>query len=130
MPSAGRRDLFLLAWLALHGGAVCAEVPVADSGPLSVSAALEAGLYLGHFTNANFGLGVVDARSLTPRPGRADFAEGYLQPELLLRFGAPERGTFYGGVSPALAATRGDGDLGGFSAGGESAAELDQHYVG
>jgi hypothetical protein len=118
-----------LAALLLTAAAVSAvaveDVYVSNGFHVDLGAEFGAGAFAS--PDSNFGLGRIDLVSGV-NTGDAEWLEGYFKPSLVLRYEADTGTTLSAHVSGVLAATGGDGDVGGFTSGGTD-IDLDQAYA-
>ena len=97
------------------------HLSVTPGGTLAVAGFSAAG--------ANFGNGRQDLRN-GDNTGDGGWGEGYLAPSVTLESTQLPAGVLYGGVSAVAALTAGEGDPGGYTAGGDGGADLENAFMG
>lgn len=110
-----------------HAQAVEFEV-----GDLNVSLGGRSGIGYVLTGNTNFGAGfdVGSDGVISDDDEDVDYAEGFLQPRIDLSYEAGDYGTFYGAASAIGAATRSNGDPGGFTFDNPEDIDLGHLYAG
>lgn len=119
------------AALALPNTALAQAIEV-KLGDLNIALGGRAGLGYVLTGNTNFGAGAdvgLDGE-IDDDDRDVDYAEGFLQPRVDLTYEAGEFGIFYGATSVIGAATRSDGDAGGFTFSNPEDIDLGHLYAG
>lgn len=109
--------------------AVHADASLVDDNGSSVTFGIEAAAGYFHTVNTNFGIGRIDLRT-EENTGDTRWTEGYVKPSINAAHIFDQAGKLYGGVAIVGDFTAGDGDAGGYTAGGDGGGDLERLFAG